>query len=107
MSKNSNDVSVPTVGEQEESEVYHAYHDTASDRDLSETVIDAIADVADIDPTETRIPLSDSVDPDALDAIFAEKIDGTTREDAHLSFSVCGLRTVVYSNGHILISNET
>ena len=49
---------------------YHVYHDPTNVASLSETLINAIAAIRNTNPTETPIPLTDSVDSDALDAPF-------------------------------------
>ena len=82
--------------------VYRATHDPDGPATVSDTVIEAIAEVAGIDPTNTVIPLSERVDPDALDALFAAD-DG----DAQVSFRVCGLDVLVRSDGNVRIVDET
>lgn len=82
--------------------VYRATHDPDGPVTVSDTVIRAIADVADVDPTNTVIPLSESIDPDALDALFASD-DG----EAQARFRVCGLEVLVWSDGRIRIVDET
>ncbi len=61
---------------------------TDDDGTLSDAVIDAIAAAARDDPRETEFVLYESVDPDALDAVFAR---GRRRGTA-LSFEVGDLR---------------
>ncbi|WP_440005359.1 HalOD1 output domain-containing protein [Halomicrococcus sp. SG-WS-1] len=84
-----------------ESPAYHVYHDDS--RSISETVIDAVAAIQNLDPTEARIPLDEVVDPDALDAIFADSFDGQTRDGGRVVFSVAGLDVFVHANRHIFI----
>jgi hypothetical protein len=81
--------------------VYRVSHDPDGQTTLSNTVVEAIAEVADVDPTRTVIPLADSIDPDALDALFT-----SSAGDAQLSFSVCGLEVIVWSDGKIRIVDE-
>lgn len=82
--------------------IYRATHDPDGPATVSDTVIEAIAEVAGVDPTSTIIPLSDRIDPDALDALFADD-DG----DAQVSFRVCGLDVFVRSDGHVRIVDES
>lgn len=87
-----------------QTETYHAHHDSSNGQTLSETVIEAIADVADVDPTTTLIPLAERVDPDALDTLF----DGRKTRADHSSrvvFYLCGLKVVVHGDGHVRIRN--
>ena len=59
-----------------------------TDRSPSRAVVEAIADLADVEPTaladEADIVLYDHVDPDALDALVEHRSDG----EFALSFSV-------------------
>ncbi|WP_132059915.1 HalOD1 output domain-containing protein [Halorussus amylolyticus] len=82
--------------------VYRARHDPDGPRTVSETVINSIAEVADIDPTNTVVPIGERVDADALDALFASD-EGLAR----VTFRVCGLRVLVRSDGRIRIANES
>ena len=87
-----------------QTETYHAHYDSSNERTLSETIIEAVADVADVDPTTTLIPLSERVDPDALDALF----DGQETRADHSSrvvFYLCGLEVVAHGDGHVRIRN--
>ncbi len=82
---------------------YHVYHDPRSGWSLSETLIAAIASIRNIDPTKTTIPLTDRVDVDALDAIFAETYDGRSRDEGYVAFSVSDIDVYVHANGHVFI----
>lgn len=42
-----------------------------------------------------------AVDPDALDALFAARTDGTRREGGMVSFSVAGCTVTVYADGTV------
>lgn len=86
---------------------YHAYHDPQSPAKLSTTVVHALAEVMDLDVTDTGFSLYDSVDPDALDQLFSPHDDGTPRPPGHVAFSVNGYRITVYSEGHIVITPPT
>ncbi|EFW92957.1 hypothetical protein ZOD2009_06359 [Haladaptatus paucihalophilus DX253] len=52
---------------------------------------------------EKQTWLYDSVDPDALDAIFEEKHDGTTRTGGKVTFTARGCEIIVDADGEILI----
>lgn len=81
---------------------YQTSHDPDGPATVSDTVIEAIATVAEVDPTTTVIPLSDHIDPDALDALFTD-----CGEDVQVRFSVCGLDVVVQSDGHVQITYDS
>lgn len=81
--------------------VYRARYDPNGPAALSSVVIEAIAEVADVDPTETVIPIAERIDPDALDSLFADD-DGK----AQTTFRVCGLEVLVRSDGRVRIVDE-
>ncbi|GKZ12459.1 hypothetical protein HAL_03400 [Haladaptatus sp. T7] len=82
---------------------YHVYCDTATPRFLSETVIESVASIRGVDPTKTRIPLADVIDPDALDALFTATREGKGRKRGHITFSMDGFTVFAHSNGHVLL----
>ena len=83
-------------------ETYHAYHDPAGSATPSETVIEAVADIADVDSTTTLVPLAESVDPDALDALFENR---DANPNSCVVCYLCGLEVAVYADGHVRIRN--
>jgi hypothetical protein len=58
----------------------------------STTVVEAVAAATETDPNELE-PLYSAVDPDALDALFADT--GTRRAAGHIEFTYCGFAVVV------------
>jgi hypothetical protein len=80
---------------------YHVYH--GDSRSVAETVIDAVAAIRNLDPTETWIPVADCVDPDALDAIFDDTHSGTSRHGGHVVLSLLDLDVFVHANGHVFL----
>ena len=69
---------------------------------LSEGVVAAVTAAADADPTEID-PLAETIDPDALDALFAAHLDGTPRDAGRTEFSFCGYGVVVNSTGLVSV----
>ncbi len=68
-------------------------------------VIDAVAEAADTDPTELP-PLYESVDPDALDALFGR--DGGRGDAAlSLSFTVDSWNVFVRADGKVRVCDDT
>lgn len=104
MSKNSNNVSGPTRI-RDQPRTYHEYYDPECKATLSETVITAIADIAGVDPTRTRIPLNESVNPDALNELFDGRDGDAKGTRGRVVFATCGLEVTAHSNGHIIIRN--
>lgn len=55
----------------------------------SDAVVRLVASVRECDPLDLE-PLGRAIDPDALDALFAERPDGLDAGSATVSFSYCG-----------------
>lgn len=72
-------------------------------RTPSRTVIEAVADAEGIPPEEVRPPtyesLHDVVDPEALDALFAARSDGTPRPGGTVSFPFAGYDITIEHDG--------
>lgn len=94
------DPNVPT--EFDGRDVHHTHHDTVAGDALSMAVIEAVAAVAGVDPSRTRIPLERSVSPDALDELFQQTVDETD-EFACLIFPVWDYTVVVHADGNIFV----
>ncbi|MFB6068835.1 MAG: HalOD1 output domain-containing protein [Halobacterium sp.] len=84
-----------------ERRVYAVDYEETGDTELSVTVVHAVMDVTGRDPTQ--IHLNDVVQPDALNAIFEDKHDGTSRRGGQLSFVLAGCQVEVTSDGEVLI----
>lgn len=67
----------------------------------STKVVEAVADELDVDPTDLENPLSDVIDPDALDAIFK----GQGRSGV-IRFSYYGCRVVVQEDGQVTVTED-
>lgn len=80
-------------------ELYRVRHDEG-DQSLSTVVVAAVAAVAETDPLELP-PLRDSVDPDALDDLFATTCGGRARELGQIEFPVDDYQVVVHASGDI------
>lgn len=84
--------------------VYRTRHDFDDDESLSETVAAAVATL-EPDLSDTR-PLSDCVDPDALDALLVPH-DGCPREGASVTFRLAGYRVTVACDGEVVVYPPT
>lgn len=85
---------------------YHQYvvhHDFEGARELTTTLVHAIADVSGSDVTDVEWTVADYADPDALNRLFRPKPDGTPRANGTYTFTVWGCRVSVHSHGLIEI----
>lgn len=71
-------------------------------RSLTYRILRATADQSEID-IEALPPLYDTINPDALDALFAPRFDGTPRGDGQTTFDYAGYVVTVYSDGDVEI----
>lgn len=86
-------------------DVHHTSHDPDEHGSLSTTVIEAVAAVAGIDPSRTRIPIDRSINPDALDKLFERRGD-EAEEGACLVFPVWEYTVVVHADGHVFVHDD-
>lgn len=100
MGQGMNDTT-PRVGSE-----HHFYHGIDETSSLSTAIVSALAEIEETDPTALGFTLHDYVDPDALDAIFAPKLDGTMREECRLEFSLPDHHVTVFSDGHIIVKER-
>jgi hypothetical protein len=75
-------------------------------QDASEVVVFALAAIADTEPEALR-PLNESIDPDALDSLFAPTIDGRPRASGEVTFTHDGFSVTVGQGGEIRIRSIT
>lgn len=83
-------------------ETFHAVHD-ADDGRLSVSVVTAVADALDVDPTTVAVPMFERVDPDALDRLFADTADDRSRTEGYVAFPLWTLTVVVHADGDIYV----
>ncbi|WP_115865225.1 HalOD1 output domain-containing protein [Halorussus litoreus] len=76
--------------------------DVSDDEPLSQTVVTAVATASGTDPTAID-PLAESIDPDALDALFDDRHDGTTRDAGTVRFSFFGYDVVATGDGCVSV----
>ncbi|GAA0196088.1 HalOD1 output domain-containing protein [Haladaptatus pallidirubidus] len=70
---------------------------------VSEELITAVATLNDTDPAELVL-LADCIDPDALDALFKPRMDGTPREtNGQVEFTYDSYHVTVDSGGTITL----
>ncbi|WP_157971710.1 HalOD1 output domain-containing protein [Halorussus litoreus] len=80
-----------------------AYRVESSDRKPSTTVVHAVAELSGTDPLGGGAVLYDVVNPDALDRLFADRHDGTSRPVGRISFELRGCRVEVRSDHEVVV----
>lgn len=77
-------------------------YDIASDEPVSVAVVRAVSALGGHDPYSMG-PLTEVVDPDALDALFAVRNDGNSRIGGRVSFVYENCRVIVDSGEYIAV----
>lgn len=71
---------------------------------LSQTVVEAVADVTETDPVDLDERLYDCIDPDALDRLF-EPVDAATADrDGMVVFTMAGCRVEIQSDRLVMVT---
>ena len=84
-------------------EPHHVVREDAEPSELGPLVVEAIADAMDIDPMSADVPISRSLDPDALNNLFAEHEDGEPRNGGQVSLRLWGMVIAVHSEGQVVV----
>ncbi|MFB9808378.1 HalOD1 output domain-containing protein [Haladaptatus pallidirubidus] len=79
-----------------------AYRITSDVDRVSTRVIRGVEEIVGEDD-DRRTWLYNSIDPDALDALFSQKHSGGSREDGKVVFTARGCKIVVHGDGEIHI----
>jgi len=76
----------------------------------SQAVIEAVADAEGVSPHALRPPtyepLHEAIDPDSLDALFADRVDGAPRARGTVSFTYCGYAVTVDGDGSVTLERR-
>ena len=83
---------------------HHLHHEWSEEGWASDRIVAAVAKYEDEDQSDLP-PLSDSINPAALDTAFAE-IDGDSSPAGCITFSYYGYTVLVQSTGQILIKKS-
>lgn len=85
--------------------------ETAETRSLSFDVIAAVAEREGVDPTEIEPPEYESlyavVNPEALDALFAPRQDGSDRISGRVEFTFNGYHVVITGDGEVRLREDS
>lgn len=80
-----------------ETGAYRVPFDCQEGEQLSMAIVTAVADIADVDPTDME-PLYDQIDPESLDRLF-----DTPVSDVGVSFTFHGHEVTVKQHGYIVV----
>lgn len=78
---------------------------TAEATNLSQSVVEAVADAEGVDPLELSPPLYEVIDPDALDRVFAVT-PANGRMDGQLTFLYNGYEVTVCGDGYVTVEER-
>lgn len=81
-------------------QTYQIHHDHQTDGSLAATLAIHLNEIADVDLLSGEEVLSDYIDPDALDALFATP---ATDPESNVQFRFLDHQITVYATGHIYI----
>ena len=76
----------------------------ASETDVSQTVVMAVADAKGVDPLDLD-PLYTAVDPDALNKMF-RPVTGHASSEMNLSFSMADCQVDVHGDGDVVVTPQ-
>jgi hypothetical protein len=85
--------------------VHHARHDWGDDEELTTTVLTALAEVLPPDSLLDQPPLYESVDPDALEALFAPTRRSSGRNGL-VRFEFVGYTIEVRATGEVVVLDD-
>jgi hypothetical protein len=79
------------------------YYDRAGPRPLSSVIVEELTVVGGVGATDAERLLRETVDLDALDALFGAGSDDPNRDSVELVFAIDGYRITVVATGRIEI----
>lgn len=93
---------IPDGGGSLKEEIPTAEHDEL----MSMAVVKEVAAREGVDPVALNPSLAESIDPEALDALFPPDSDETMKDETSLTFTYCGYTITVTSTGRITLAKE-
>lgn len=88
-----------------ETDTYRLHYDRRSDESVTTAVTRAIAAVTNTPPTDLD-PLFETIDPDALNQLYAPTHGGSSRDDGWVSFHLNNCVVIVDATGEIEITPD-
>ncbi|SIR63192.1 hypothetical protein SAMN05421858_3016 [Haladaptatus litoreus] len=80
--------------------------ENANNEPISTVIAETIANHKGVDPADLE-PLYETIDPDALDALFAHRTDGTARTTGQITFVHAGYEITVTSDRTVTVEPST
>lgn len=78
---------------------------TADTNNISQAVVETVAEAKGVNPLELTTPLYEVIDPDALDHLFATaSTDG--RMDGKITFDYSGYEVTVWGSGYVVVEEK-
>lgn len=71
---------------------------------LTSRIVEKVAESEGVDPTELQPPLYVVIEPDALNAVFADAESDAPRKAGRVEFTYCGYQVVVRSDGQVSVT---
>jgi hypothetical protein len=71
---------------------------------LGTAIVHAVSEATGVAVEAMDKELNDVVDPDALNHLFADRLDGRPRAGGHVSFSLLDCDVQVFSDGRIVVT---
>lgn len=79
---------------------------TSDDVDITTRVVERVAEKEGVDATDLTQPLDQVVNPDAINALFSTRGDGTARSCGTIQFTYLGYEIVIDSEHNISIEEQ-
>ena len=73
---------------------------------LGAAIVRAVSRARGVPVDEVDVELNDYVDPDALEDVFAPRLDGTPREGGEVTFSVLDRRVRVTADRRVVVTRD-
>jgi hypothetical protein len=75
----------------------------ADESDLVMTIIESVSKLKGVDPKQLT-PLVEAINPDALGRLFADSLDGESRDGGYVTFPYAGCQVTVHADGEVVVT---
>ena len=73
---------------------------------LATTVVQAVSEATGVPADAMETDLGDVVDPDALNHLFSDRLDGRSRRGGRVAFTMLGCRVEVDADGRVVVDPQ-
>jgi len=73
---------------------------------LGTTIVQAVSEATGVAPRDMETELNDVIDPDALNHLFADRLDGSPRQGGRVEFRLQNCRVTVDGDGRITVTRS-